>query len=196
MSFAVFAANKSKTGGALIAKQTQDNSVLLAFFKQIDFDQNNKKNNFDFSSPINVKMSDDELGDFLRAIRTNSKSQFYHTFDNNTTTGSLGYFEIKDKADASKPPYRCFSFSVTKGEATVKVTLSLGAAERFGEYIRFSLNKSFEASFIEDLRKDAEYREKAKNKGEKSSAPAKKEKPADPTPADDGPGEPPDDPSF
>lgn len=189
MAYTVFAANKAKTGGALIVKQSsKDNSVLLTLFKQINFDQNNKKDNFDWQNSIMVKLSEDELGDFLRTLRTNSKTQFYHTFEDKVTTGSLSYFSIQDKDDASKPPRCGFGLSVTKGEQTIKVSLSLGAAERFAEYLRFSLDKAFEAGFIEDIKKEAEYMEKKAAKTNKTEKKVEKpavEKPSAPTATED-----------
>ncbi len=162
MSFALFSSKKDKTGGALISKLTQDNSLLLTLFKQIDFDENNKKNNFDWQTPINVKLSDDEIGDFLRAVRTNGESKFYHTFDNNTTTGSFKFYSIEPVGE--KPGRKGYGLSVTKGEVTIKVGFSLGAAERFGEFLSFCLNKVFEAGYIEDLAKEVEFKAKAKEK--------------------------------
>lgn len=188
MAFAAFSATKSKTGGALIVKQSRDHDTLFALFKQVNFDQNNKKNNFDWKTPINVKMSEDELGDFLRAIRTNGESKFYHEFDGNVTTGSFRYYEIKDKEDATKPPRCGFGLSVTKGENTIKVSLSLGAAERFSEYLKFSMNKVFELGFIEDVKKDMEFQEKLKNKSKESPKPAVvASKPAPEEPSDNVP---------
>src|SRR5579859_5328747 len=135
MSYSNWSPNAKLSGGALICKLTHDNNILFTFFKQIAFDQNNKKGNFDFKNPINVKFSEDEISDVIRAIRTNGESKFYHKFKEDVTSGSFRFYTIAAQND--KPARSGFGFSVSKGENAVKVSFSLGAAEHFSEYLKF-----------------------------------------------------------
>ncbi len=168
MSFCVWAGNKKVSGGALIAKLTTDNDLMLSLFLQVA-DNPSKKGNFDMQNPVNVKLTEDELGDFIRAINTNGEAKFYHTFESNVTTGGFRYYEVGD-GDQKR---RGFGLSVTKGEKTVKVGLSLGAAERFGEYLKFCLNKAFESSYQEDLVRETEYQKNRASKVQTKESPAK-----------------------
>lgn len=161
MSYSTWSPNQKITGGALIAKLTYDNSLFIQFFKQVA-NNPDKKNNFDFKNAINIKFSEDEIGDLIRAVRTNGASKFYHTFKDEKTTGSFSFYEIQ--GEGGKPGRQGFGFTVNKGDATIKVGFSLGAAERFSEFLKFCLNKSFEFGYIDDLAKDKEYREKNKDR--------------------------------
>lgn len=192
MSFAVWAGTKKVTGGALIAKLGRDNALFLSLFPQIA-DLPEKRGNYDMKNPIHLKLTDDELGGILRSIRTEGTTSFYHTFDGAVTTGSFRYYKVGE----GKETKQGFGLSVTKGEKTVKVGFSLGAAERFSEYIKYCLNYAFQGSHAEDIEKEKEYQEKVKASQQKPKTEAKpkakvkeekvEEKPAEvePDPAED-----------
>jgi hypothetical protein len=162
MSYSNWGSNAKISGGALIVKLTHDNSILFTCFKQIA-NNPDKKGNFDFKAPINIKFSDDEAADIIRAIRTNGESKFYHKFKEEITSGSFRFYTVAAVGD--KPARSGFGFSVTKGDNKIQVGFSLAAAERFSEYLKFVLNKIFESGFIDDVAKDVEFfKNRAKEK--------------------------------
>jgi hypothetical protein len=151
---------------------------LLTLFRQINNDDNNRKNNFDYQNSIIVKLSEDEVGDFIRVVRTNGSAKFYHTFEGSVTTGSFTYYCIPSK-EQGKPDRAGFGLSVTKGDSTIKVGFSNGAAERFMEYLRFNLYKAFGASFLEDVAKDKKFRDGKQSAPKESPAVDRQPNPAD-----------------
>ena len=167
MSLAIFSPNKTVSGGALIAKSAADGSLFISFFRQIA-NNPDKKNNFDFKNGVNVKFSEDEIGDMIHAVRTKKEAKFFHSFDGVNTSGSYRYYKIE--GENGKGGREGFGFSVSKGELTIKVGFTVGSAERFCEFLKFTLNKSFEKSYIEDLAKEQEFRNKNKSKAKENEA--------------------------
>jgi hypothetical protein len=155
MGYSQFSATKAISGGALIAKLTTDNAILLTLFKQVAFDQNNKRGNFDYKNSLVFKLTGDEAAEIIRAIRTNGTMKFYHTFEDTKTNGQFNFYTVEAKGEY--PARSGFGLSVTRGDLTVKIGFSLGAAERFSEYLKFCLTQSFWAAFDEDKLKDQEY---------------------------------------
>jgi len=163
----IWSPNVKVSGGALIVKLTYENSFLFQFIPQVA-NGANKKENFNFKDSIFVKFSDDEVGDLLRAIRTNSESKFYHTFKETSTTGSLTHYSIKD--DKGNVVKTGFGISVKQGDKSIKVGIGLGAAEKLSEYLKFGLTKVFENSYQEQLKKDKEFAASKKSSQKQESA--------------------------
>ena len=91
-----FANNNKITGGAMFASfNSKDGAIFIKMLKQIA-NNANKKNNFDGKNPLNIKLSQDEAADFIRAVRMNGESKFYHKFNADTSSGTFKYYTIPE----------------------------------------------------------------------------------------------------
>lgn len=180
MPLAYFAPTKSIKGGALFVKFiSKEECAFLEFHKQTA-NNPNKKDNFDFKNPKNkivVKLSKDEIGGFIRVIRTKRELSSFHSFDSNNTTISFKYYAL-DTQDGKKK--EGFSFSVGKTASGVKtqvtLSLSLDQAETLMEYLRFALDHIFSAIYAADKKRNEEY---FKKQNDKQAEPADSEDAAD-----------------
>lgn len=162
-----FSSNAKITGGALFATfNSKEGSVFLKLLKQVA-NNPDKKGNFDGKNPLNIKLTQDEVADIIRAVRTNGESKFYHKFDQNTTSGIFKHYIIKS-TEEGKADRQGFGLSVkrTAGETLqeVKVSFSLGSAERFSLFLQNALTHIFDAEYSQDLKRVKEYQEKKDKK--------------------------------
>lgn len=160
-----YSPNAKITGGALFASfNSKDGSVYLKLLKQIA-NNPDKKGNFDGQNPIHVKLSQDEIADIIRVVRTSSQSSFFHKFKDDTTTGRFNYYEIDGKDKEGKPTKRKgFGLSVKKNDVEIKVNFGLGSAERLSLFLQNSLTHIFNAEYSQDLKEAKEYRDKQDKK--------------------------------
>jgi len=183
MPNAFYSPTNKVNGGALFASwNSKEGSVYFRVLKQIA-NNPDKKGNFDGKNPLNIKLSQDEAADFVRAVRTNGESKFYHKFDSAVTTGSFKHYVIPAKD--TFPARSGFGFSVKKTqdgkETEIKVGFTLASAERLSLFLQNALVHIFDAEYSQDLKDNKEYAEK------RSAA-----KPTTPTSESDGPPQGPD----
>lgn len=153
-----YSPNSRINGGALFASfNSKDGSVYFKVLKQIA-NNPDKKNNFDGKNPINVKLSQDEAADIIRAIRTNSSCNFFHKFNDVVTTLKFTYYETE-----GNPPRRGFGATIKKDDTEVKIGFTLGSAERLSLFLQNALVHIFDAEYSQDLKEAKEYREKNKS---------------------------------
>ena len=160
MSNNFFSPNKSINGGALFATfNSKDGSIYFRLLKQIA-DNPSKKDNFDGKNPINIKLSQDEAADIVRAIRTNLESKFYHKFENNTCTGNFKYYVIPAKGEFKERSGFGLSIKKTSGEKVqeVKIGFTLGSAERLSIFLVNALKHIMDYEHIEDMKRFEELR--------------------------------------
>lgn len=175
MAKVFFSPNKKITGGALFASfNSKDGNVYLNVFPQIA-DNANKKDNFDFKSPITVKLTSAEAAGIVRANRDKKKSKFFHTFDGNTTTGEFGHYLIPAKD--TFPEREGFGWSFKKGDKTIKVGFTLETAEDLSHFLTNALSHINDAIYSEDVAKGKEY---AKSKASNSTPSKSIEQKVDP----------------
>ena len=162
MPNAFYSPTTKVSGGALFASwNSKEGSVYLRVLKQIA-NNPDKKGNFDGKNPLNIKLSQDEAADFVRSVRTNGESKFYHKFDSAVTTGSFKHYVIPAKD--TYPARSGFGFSVKKTqdgkETEIKVGFTLASAERFSLFLQNALVHIFDAEYSQDLKEAKEYNEK------------------------------------
>ncbi len=165
MSNNYFSPNKSVSGGALFASwNSKDGSVYWKLLKQIA-NNPSKKDNFDGKNPLHVKLTQDEAADIIRAVRTKTESNFYHTFEGKTCTGSFKYYEIEPKTPQDKKRTG-FGLTVKKTVDSqvqeIKIGFTAASAERFRIFLENALVHIMDCEYAEDVRKAKEY---AKSKG-------------------------------
>ncbi len=161
-----FSPNSRISGGAaFFTFNSKDGAVYVKLLKQIA-NNSDKKNNFDGKNPINVKLSQDEAADIIRAVRTNSESKFYHQFDSAKTSGSFKFYTIPAKD--SFPAKSGFGLSVKKsqesGEQEIKCGFTLASAERLSLWLHNALTHIFDAEYSQDIKDAKEYQDKKKAK--------------------------------
>mgnify|MGYP001604109793 CR=1 FL=1 len=173
MSNNYFSPTPKISGGALFATfNSKEGNIYWRLLKQIANNQN-KKGNFDGANPINVKLSQDEAADVIRAVRTNSTSSFYHKFDDNVTTGKFSYYELDGQDKEGKPTKRKgFGLTVKKGEKEVKIGFTLASAERLSLFLQNALTHIMDAEYAEDIKQAKEYAAKKKDSPQESPEPA------------------------
>lgn len=152
-----YSPNAKISGGALFASwNSKDGSIYLKVIKQIA-NNPNKIGNFDGKNPINVKLSQDEAADIIRAIRTNGESKFFHKFENDTCTGKFNYYELDGQNGAKR---KGFGLTVKKNDKEIKMGFTLGSTERLSLFLQNALVHIFDAEYSEDLKKYKEAKAK------------------------------------
>ena len=177
MSNNFFSPTLKISGGALLASfNSKTGSVFLKCLKQVANNQN-KVGNFDGKNPIFIKLGQDEASDFIRAINERGESKFYHSFEENVSTGSLRYYEVdsKDKTGNSTKK-RGYGLTVKSGEKEVKVGFTLASGYRFSLWLQNALNHIFDYEHVEEMKEKEEYnKKKAAAEKPKSEKTKKKE---------------------
>lgn len=168
MASSYYSPNTKVTGGALFASwNSKEGSIYFRLLKQIANNQN-KQGNFDGKNPLNVKLSQDEAADIIRAVEDRGESKFYHKFEsaagNTVTTGTFKYYEIEGEYEGKKTLRRGFGLSVKKaaGEVVqeVKVGFTLGSAERLSIFLKLALSRIMEAEYAADIQRAKEFNAK------------------------------------
>ena len=152
-----YSPNAKGTGAALFMSfASKDGAVYCKFVKQTSWDAQRRKGTFKDGKVLNFKLSQDEAGALIEAVRNKARTDFFHQFDNENTTGSFSYYRIEPKTPKDKVK-EGFGFSVKRGEDEYKVGFTLGAAERFMEFLKFALNHIFSAEYAARKKRDEEY---------------------------------------
>lgn len=160
-----FSANKTVTGGALLPSvDSKNGAVFLKFFKQTGYNPDNRSGDFDFKTPYLISLNQDEMGALISIVSHKSKldKPFYHPYKDNITTLNFGYYKIEPKGEDKGR--EGFGLTVSRGKenpVVVKIGLTVGAAERLAEFLRFSLQRIFAAEYAEDKRKFQDQQKKA-----------------------------------
>ena len=163
MPNAYYSPNGKITGGAMFASfNSKEGNVYLKLLKQIA-NNPSKIGNFDGKNPVNLKLSQDEVADIVRAVRTNGESKFYHKFDTTVTSGGFKHWVV-ESTEAGKPDRQGFGLSVkrTVGETSteIKISFTLGSAERFSLFLQNALVHIFDAEYSQDLKDYKESQDK------------------------------------
>lgn len=178
MPLTFFAGNKNQTGGILSvsfnSKLTDnqgrlDGSVFFRIVKQTGYDEQNKRSQFKNGETINIKITQDEIGSLIDAVRNRGQVSLYHPSQNEVTTGQFRYYRVEPKKQ-NQQAKEGFGLTVSRGETEVKIGFSLGSAERLAQYLEFALHHIFSAVYAED-KKQAEDSQK---NGNSRKQPAKK----------------------
>lgn len=155
---------KISGGAAFFSFNSKDGCVYLKLLKQIA-NNPDRKGNFDGANPVNIKLSQDEVADIIRAVRTNSESKFFHKFDATTASGSFKYYTIPAK-DAF-PAKNGYGLSVKKNQEgkdfEIKCGFTLASAERLSLWLQNALTHIFDAEYSQDLKDFKERQEKKKS---------------------------------
>jgi hypothetical protein len=177
------------TGGALfVSFNSKEGSIYYKMLKQIA-DNADKKGNFDGKNPLNVKLTQDEAADIIRAVKEKGEAKFYHTFKETKTVGNFRYYEIDKGAEGKKTGFG-LSVKKTEGDQSfeVKIGFNPASAERLKLFLKNALVHIFDAEYSQDLKEAKEYADK---KGSKPTAakeeyiPKEAEKKPEPPPEED-----------
>mgnify|MGYP001593512640 FL=1 len=156
-----FSANPKGSGAALfVSFQSKEQCVFFKLLKQVSWDAKSRTGSFKDGAFVNVKFSPDEVADFIRAVRVNGESKFYHQFINNVTSGWFRYYHFD--AENNNPAKSGFGLTVKNGDTEFKVGFTLGSAERLAEYLKFALQRINEAIYAADKKDAEEYAAKKK----------------------------------
>lgn len=171
-----FSGNKAGSGGVLsVTFNSKDQSAFFRLTKQVGWNDTTKKPSFSGGAMINVKLSADEIGEFIHAIGSHDSCGFYHSFGEDVSTGTFRYYEVENKANPNKKN-RGFGLTIKKGDVEIKIGLSLGAAERFSQYLQFALDHMNSAIYAQDKKEQEEYYKKKEGEKPKVVKPFRKEK--------------------
>jgi hypothetical protein len=172
MPLAIYSPNSTITGGAaFFSFNSKEAAIFIKLIKQIA-NNPDKKGNFDGQNPLHIKLTEDEAGDMIRAVRTNGRAGFYHNFEGKISTGRFEYWEKAVTDKAGKPIKRSgYGLTVSKDGKEIKVSLGLGAAERLSEFLKFALDHIFSAEYAKD-KKEFEEWQKKKGAAKPEAAPA------------------------
>lgn len=173
-----FGGNKSKSGGALfVTFSSKEQAVYFRLIKQTGWNEQTSKPSFAGGESFNIKLSPDEAGEIIYAIRNHDEFKFYHKFNEDVTSGSLSYYEKEYTGKDGKPhKTRGFGLTVRKGATEVKLGLSTGSAERLSQYLTFAFDHIHSAIYSQDKKEFEEYqksKEAAKAPVKTAATPAK-----------------------
>lgn len=182
MSNNYFSPTQKISGGALFATwNSKEGNVYLRLLKQIA-NNPDKKGNFDGKNPLNIKLSQDEVADIVRAVRTSGESRFFHKFDTTTTSGAFKYYTIK-ATEPGKSDRQGFGLSVKRvnGDQNleIKVGFNLGSAERFSLFLQNALVHIMNSEYSQDLK---DYKESQLKKNNKADIKVETSEPKQPPP--------------
>lgn len=164
-----FSGGKDGAGGALfVTFNSKDQSVFYRVIKQTGWNEQTSKPSFAGGAVINVKLSLDEVGEFIHAISGHDACKFYHSFNKEVTTGNFAYYEKEFNGKTGPVKTRGFGFSVKKGELAARIGFSLGAAERLSQYLQFVLDHIHSAIYVQDKKEFEEYLKKKEGNKPKS----------------------------
>ena len=150
MSQQFYSPNFKNTGAALsVSSNSKEATVYFRLIKQTAWDDKAKKGAFKGGAIVNVKLSSDETAGLIEAVRNKYQYSFYHSFDKQTTTGSFSYYRIEAKTPKDKVR-EGFGLTIKKDNVEFKVGFSLGQAERLMLYLRFALDRAFNADYAAD----------------------------------------------
>src|SRR6266498_224495 len=169
MSSNYYSPNSKNSGSALfVSFQSKEPAIFFKLLKQVGWDTKSGTASFKDGAFVNIKFSPDEAADFIRAVRVNGESKFYHQFNNNSTFGSFRYYYVAPEPENNIPAKTGFGLTVKSGETEFKLGLTLGGGERLMEYLKFALQRINEADYAAD-KKNYEERKAAKKTQEKTS---------------------------
>lgn len=157
-----YSPNQKISGGALFASfNSKDAAIYFKLLRQIA-NNNDKKGNFDGKNPLNIKLSQDEAADIIRAIRTKGESKFFHKFNEDSTSGTFKYYTIK-ATEEGKADREGFGLSVKRtgsNNQEVKIGFTLGSAERLSIFLNNALVHIMDAEYAQDIKDAKEYMDK------------------------------------
>ena len=173
-SFAYFSPNNKINGGALFTSfNSKTGDIYIKLLRQVA-NNSDKKNNFDGQNPINLKLTLDEAGDFIQAVRNQSDCSLYHTSESGTTTATFKYYRIEPKTDKDKLR-QGFGLTVNRVfnniEKQVKIGFTLGSAERFSLFLQNALMRTFDAEYASQKRAFEDRTKKQKNEPKQDDGP-------------------------
>ncbi len=204
MPIQFFTPNKTVTGGLLAVNFTSrvgtfdapgERSFWFNLVKQTGWDTETNKGSFKDGAKIGVKLTLDEIGGLIQAIRNQRECKFFHTFGESKTTGTFRYFFIEKDANGNPlkdklgnpAPREGFGLTVKKDTVEIKVSFNLAAAENLSEYLKFGLNHCYQSIYSEDKKNAEEWNAKkdaAKNPTAGATKPGTSKKaPTKPAPA-------------
>lgn len=156
-----YAQNSKMTGCALfVSFSSKEGYVFCQLRKQTGWNPTTKKGSFKGGATLALKLSPDEIGSIIHAIRVGSSVQIYHTSASGSTKGRFAYYEIGEGESLK----RGYGLSLNKDNVDFKVSLTEGGAERLSEYLKFALTHIFSADYARDKAKAKEkFDKEAKN---------------------------------
>lgn len=161
MSATFFSGQKAaNTGGVLtVSFNSKDPAIYMRTIKQTGWDAKINKPTFSGGETVNFKLTPDEAGGFIHAVNGHDEFDFYHTFNNESSTGKFHYYEVENKRDPAKKN-RGFGLTLKKGAYEVKIGFSLGSAERLSQYLQFALDHVHSAAYAKDKKEYEEFMKK------------------------------------
>lgn len=178
-----YSGTKSGSGGALfVSFNSKDQSVFFRVIKQTGWNDQTSKPTFAGGATFSIKLTSDEVGDFIHAINGHDGCKFYHKFNEDVTVGNFSYYDKEYQGKDGKPHNtRGFGLTVKREKPgnpllESKIGFSLGSAERLSQYLQFALQRINEAIYAQDKKEAEEYLKK-KDATNKPKVVAKKEPP-------------------
>jgi hypothetical protein len=144
-----------------------DESFFATILKQATWDDKKRRATFDKKSQIVVKLSKQEVADFIHAIESKASLSAYHQSRDNITKFNFTFSEKNDKSG--------FYFSVTqepKDDSTQKASISVplytNEACLLHKHLEFLLGQFFE---LEDAKYEIKQQEYKAQQADQSHAP-------------------------
>jgi hypothetical protein len=148
MNFSLYKPNSKVTGCAFQFKLGQtkngEKTVYVSAVQQSSWNENTKTGSFSDNAKnpektLNIKLSVNELGGFIHAIRQYTDFSAFHTFEDNKTQISFKPYTKKDDAQT-----KAFSFSISRnGNQKFGIGIELAEAESLSEFFKFALSQIF-----------------------------------------------------
>jgi hypothetical protein len=146
MNYSLYKPNSKATGCAFQFKigqgKTNEKVLYVSAIQQASWNENTKTGSFSENAKnpeknINFKLTENEIGGMIYAIRNYSDFSAFHTFDENKT-------QITFKPYTKQNDTKAFSFSVSRnGNQKFGIGIELSEAETLSEFLKFTLNQIY-----------------------------------------------------
>ena len=150
---------------------SKDQSFFVEIVKQTSWNPEKKIGSFIGGAKICTKLSMNEVGGMLLAVKNKSDYKTIHKTNERTLQIGFTPYHVDNKETGEKQVYKGFGLSlfVNKDES-YRIGFSPGELEILTRYLGFGLDHCFSAIYAEDKRKSEEYfKAKSDGKGVKES---------------------------
>lgn len=159
-----YSARKTGDGGAMfINVAAADGVCYLKLVKQTGWNEQTNNGSFQGGDTINFQLSQDEMAEISRVVRSKGIASLYHKSpDGVNTTARFNYYKQPNQ-DPAKPAREGFGLTVKKGDIEIKLGLSLGSAYRLALLMENFLNRIFNDEVAKDVQEQINYRNSKSN---------------------------------
>ena len=158
-----YKSNKAVTGMLTnVSFDSKGQNIFVNLVRQKSWDDGKRVGGFAGGERLNVKFSAAEASGMIRALTRSEKFDFYHSFKDNKTFGSITYAEKEVGEGEKKTLRRGFYLNVKNGDKDGKTSLTLDEGLDLADFLTFAKQHMNAALYAAEKQRVKEYLEKKK----------------------------------